>query len=78
LGGCYGKYRCLGDLYSLDLTPLTQGGGLGSLQWKEHKMKNMAFLMRWGHTSAVFEGRIFIFGGRFCSDLGDVLVIDPS
>lgn len=25
----------------------------------------------------MFEGRIYIFGGRFSSDLQDILVIDP-
>lgn len=41
-------------------------------------MKGSSFLTRWGHTSAVFEGRIYVFGGRFCNDLQDIIIIDPE
>jgi hypothetical protein len=41
-------------------------------------MKDSTFLTRWGHTSAVFQDKICIFGGRFCNDLSDILIIDPS
>ena len=28
IGGCHGKYRCLSDVYSLDLTPLIKEGDI--------------------------------------------------
>lgn len=33
-------------------------------------------MTRWGHSTAVFDGKIYVFAGRFSSDLNDVLVID--
>lgn len=41
-------------------------------------MNNNTFLTRWGHTSVVFEDKIYVFGGRFCNDLNDIQVLDPS
>ena len=41
-------------------------------------MKDNTFLTRWGHTSAVYEDKIYVFGGRFCNDLNDILVLDPA
>lgn len=43
--------------------------------WK--KWKNSSIL-RWGHTSTVFDEKIYIFGGRFCNDLNDIMVFDPK
>ena len=43
---------------------------------KERKLDGSAFLTRWGHSSAVYNGNIYIFGGRFSNDLNDVLVFD--
>ncbi len=39
-------------------------------------MKNSSFLTRWGHSSAVYDNKIYIFGGRFSNDLNDLLVAD--
>jgi N-acetylneuraminic acid mutarotase len=33
-------------------------------------------LTRWGHSSAVYDNKIYIFGGRFSNDLNDLLVAD--
>ena len=41
-------------------------------------MKGSSFLTRWGHTSAVFDNKIYVFGGRFSNDLQDILIIDPE
>lgn len=41
-------------------------------------MKDNTFLTRWGHTSAVYEDKIYVYGGRFCNDLSDILVLDPE
>lgn len=41
-------------------------------------MKDNTFLTRWGHSSAVLEDKIYVFGGRFCNDLNDILVLDPQ
>lgn len=41
-------------------------------------MKDNTFLTRWGHTATVYDGKIYVFGGRFCNDLNDVLVLDPA
>lgn len=41
-------------------------------------MNNNTFLTRWGHTSAVYEDKIYVFGGRFCNDLNDIQVLDPA
>ena len=37
-------------------------------------MKNSSFLTRWGHSSVVYDNKIYIFGGRFSNDLNDLLV----
>ena len=76
VAGCHGKYRCLSDVYSLDLAPLFETGSVKQLKWTERKVKGASFLSRWGHSSAVFDGKIYVFAGRFSSDLNDVLVID--
>lgn len=41
-------------------------------------MKDNTFLTRWGHTSAVYDDKIYVFGGRFCNDLSDILILDPQ
>lgn len=33
VAGCYGKYRCLSDVYSIDLTPLLETGSVKELRW---------------------------------------------
>lgn len=76
IGGCHGKYRCLSDVYSLNLAPLLEGKGVESLEWVQHNPSGAAFLTRWGHTSAVYDSKIHIFGGRFSNDLNDLLVLD--
>lgn len=78
VAGCHGKYRCLSDVYSLDLTPLLETGDTSNLRWVERKLKGASFLSRWGHSSAVFDGKIYVFAGRFSSDLNDVLVLDMN
>ena len=76
IAGCHSKYRCLKDVYSLDLTPLLKQGNIFNLKWKQWNPDGSAFLTRWGHSSAVYGGNIYIFGGRFSNDLNDVLVLD--
>ena len=78
VAGCHGKYRCLSDVFSLDLTPLLEPGKGDELKWVERKLKGASFLSRWGHSSVVFDGKIYVFAGRFSSDLNDVLVIDVT
>lgn len=41
-------------------------------------MKESTFLTRWGHTSAVYDDKIYVYGGRFCNDLSDILILDPE
>ena len=41
-------------------------------------MKDNTFLTRWGHTSGVYDDKIYVFGGRFCNDLNDILILDPQ
>ena len=78
IGGCHGKYRCLSDIYSLDLTPLLENGDIENLVWVNRKPLGSAFLTRWGHSTAVYDKKIYIFGGRFSNDLNDLLVFDPE
>ncbi len=33
IAGCHSKYRCLSDMYSLDLSPLLASGDLTTLKW---------------------------------------------
>ena len=40
------------------------------------KLDGMSFLTRWGHSSSVYDGKIYVFAGRFSNDLNDLLVID--
>jgi hypothetical protein len=76
LAGCHGKYRCLNDIYSIDITSLLETGKITDLKWIERKLKDSTFLTRWGHSSVVYDGKIYIFGGRFSNDLNDLLVAD--
>lgn len=76
IAGCHGKYRCLNDIFCVDLSPLLENGCLDELQWKEVKVNSSSFLTRWGHTSVVYDRKIYIFGGRFSNDLNDILVVD--
>ena len=78
VAGCHGKYRCLSDVWSLDMTPLLESGNANELKWVEKKLKNSSFLTRWGHSTASYNGRIYVFAGRFSNDLNDLLVIDPA
>lgn len=66
----------MSDVYSLDLTPLLRDGDIERLEWKDRKPIGNTFLTRWGHSSTVYDNKIFIFGGRFSSDLNDLLVFD--
>lgn len=78
IAGCHSKYRCLYDIYSIDLSPLLESGSPAGLAWTERKMKENTFLTRWGHTSVVYDNKIYVFGGRFSSDLNDILILDPA
>lgn len=59
----------------MDVTELLRKGST-TLKWKENKVKGSTFLTRWGHSSVVYDGKIYIFGGRFSNDLNDILVVD--
>lgn len=63
-------------MYSIDFTCLLQDGDYDRLEWKDRKPMGSAFLTRWGHSSAVYDNKIYIFGGRFSNDLNDLLVLD--
>lgn len=76
MAGCHSKYRCLSDFFSLDFTPMLKTGKFDQLEWKEKKIKNSSLLTRWGHSSTVYDNKIYIFGGRFSNDLNDILVAD--
>lgn len=65
----------MNDIYSMDVTALLKNGEK-TLKWKERKVKGNTFLTRWGHSSVVYENKIYIFGGRFSNDLNDILVVD--
>ena len=78
IAGCHDKYRSMGDIWRIDLSRLLEEGTVEDMEWEEIKMKGSSFLTRWGHTSAVFDGKIYVFGGRFCNDLQDILIIDPE
>lgn len=43
-------------------------------------MSNCKGLERWGHSSDVFDGKIFIFAGRVSqtTDTNDILVYEPT
>jgi hypothetical protein len=60
----------------MDFTSLLKTGNFDQLEWTERKLKGTSFLSRWGHSSAVFDKKIYIFGGRFSNDLNDLLVAD--
>ncbi len=78
IAGCHSKYRCLNDVYSLDVTTLLETGSIDKLEWKERKFMGSAFLTRWGHSSVTHNNKIYIFGGRFSNDLNDLIMIDIS
>lgn len=78
IAGCYGKYRCHNDIFTLDLAPLLNSGDTSKLKWAEKSAAGIQLLPRWGHSLAVYNDRIYIFGGRFSNDLNDVLVYHPE
>jgi N-acetylneuraminic acid mutarotase len=78
IAGCYAKYRCLSDIYSLDLTPLLETGSTKDLIWTERKPKDISYITRWGHSSTVYDNKVYIFAGRFSNDLNDIQVFDPQ
>ena len=59
----------------MDVTELVQNGKT-TLRGTEKKVKGSTFLTRWGHSSVVYENKIYVFGGRFSNDLNDILVVD--
>ena len=76
-GGSSGKVL-LGDMISIDFATLLETGSTQGLVWREQKLRGPADLLtRWGHTSAVFDDKIYIYGGRIQHDHTGVLVIDP-
>lgn len=78
IAGCYGKYRCLKDVYSMDITGLIETGKTKDLCWVERNISNSSMLTRWGHSSVVYNDKIYVFAGRFSNDLNDLLIIDPQ
>lgn len=56
---------------------MLETGETDSLEWKERSIKGTALLSRWGHSSATYDNKIYIFGGRFSTDLNDLLIFDP-
>lgn len=77
IGGCYGKYKSLGDVYEMDLSELLEKGNASSLHWKNIELKG-EFTPRWGHTSYVYNNCIYIFGGRSQDDQNDIVMINPQ
>lgn len=57
---------------------MLETGSFEDLEWKDRRPTGSAFLTRWGHTSSTYDGKIYIFGGRFSNDLNDLLVFDPT
>jgi hypothetical protein len=46
------------------------------LSWAERNIIGNSMLTRWGHSSTVYNDKIYVFAGRFSNDLNDLLVID--
>ena len=46
----------------------------------ETKVQSSDFIPRWGHSSTYnpINDKIYIFGGRFSSDLQDIISLDIS
>ena len=59
----------------MDVSEMLKNGNF-TLRWKERKIQGSTFLTRWGHSSSVYEEKIYVFGGRFSNDLNDILVVD--
>jgi hypothetical protein len=78
IAGCYGKYKCLKDVYSMNITSLIETGETDDLCWIKRNISGDPKLARWGHSSAVYNDKIYIFSGRFGNDLNDLLVFDPK
>jgi hypothetical protein len=62
----------------MDLGSLVESGKTEGLNWMERNISNSSMLTRWGHSSVVFNEKIYVFAGRFSNDLNDLLVIDPQ
>ena len=65
IAGSFDRFTLFGDMYSMDFASLLDTGNVEGLHWKKHNLKGpKATLARWGHSSCVFEDRIYIYGGR--------------
>jgi len=79
IGGCYGNYLLLGDIYKVNLTNLTEKNQYNGFKW-EIVATNSKALERWGHSCDVFKGKVYICGGRISltNDSNELLELDPS
>eukprot|EP00742_Colponemidia_sp_Colp-10_P005408 GILJ01005778.1.p1 GENE.GILJ01005778.1~~GILJ01005778.1.p1 ORF type:complete len:803 (-),score=109.40 GILJ01005778.1:84-2492(-) len=76
--GCYRTYRCVSELYVLDVSDYNPQTNHGSMVWTMPTVHGVVPKERWGHTSFVFGTNMFIFGGRCGYDLNDMCVLDSE
>ena len=74
IGGCQNYYEQIGDMHKLSLLPLIENRA-EDLKW-EVVLLNEPILQRWGHSSDVLNGKIYIFAGRVNSSTDDSELIE--
>ena len=69
----------LGDIYRVNLDKLLKEGKYTDFVW-ENVIKNNKELERWGHSSDVFNEKIYITCGRISpsQDCCETFVFDPK
>ncbi len=75
-GGCREEYyfENLNDVWEFDLRGLENG----VFKAPATRLRTVGDLpdARWGHSAAVYEGKMYIFGGRNHDDLNDIYSFD--
>lgn len=76
--GCTGNYQLLGDAYRVNLKRLFESGDCSNYRWETLVPRNK-MLERWGQSSNVYNGKIYISFGRVSAhaDNSDTLCFDP-
>lgn len=77
IGGCFNKYEQLGDIWAMNLGPLTRDRPQ-ELRWEDLTNSfSGSYLQRWGHTSTAKDDKIYVFGGKVAQhERNDVYAID--
>lgn len=78
-GGCHDEYSYdfLNEVVELDFTSFVEGWG-SEIDTKVVRATGEVPMPRWGHSASIYEGKMYVFGGRNCDDLNDFFAFDTA